>query len=428
MTNQGVISKLSMDIINSSVKCVLNSRDLKYIWSYYKKTLGLFTNVEDFVASDEKLTKIIGEGRKMTRLKGVKDEIDKQLKRAVLNQKEGAKGLQAGILYECNIVLTLANILGFKSYKDLEQGGYGDVPITLLNYVKSKEKTLCAARYVYFNEGDEHNFLIQYGNPKMGDGSVILMYDGVATETILEIKDMPALLMDRDLIYDDIDGGKFIITDELAEEFPEYIQYIERFNNETSIMQHLGRNYPLFNSENTLKEKQNLLSHFFNISNVDMLIVTQKNKLIPIKLEDLNYIFPDGKPLIDLSGSEIRTTGKNSKAVFTPNILNQVLSSMNISVIDDICRVYKDNEFIIGRVKGRGVNTYTRYKINNIFYVSLKENTDLLKQLEDKNLSYIEFPISSIKQTKSGISLHINIKKSVKEIKEHLYPKIIDNN
>lgn len=426
MIKQEVISKLSMEIINSSIKCILNSKDLKYIWNHYKKTLGLFNNIDEFVASDEKLTKIIGEGRKMTRLKGVKDEIDKQLKRAVLNQKEGAKGLQPGILYECNVVLTLANILGFKSYKDLERGGYGDVPITLLEYVKSKEKTLCAARYVYFNEGDEHNFLIQYGNPKMGDGSVILMYNGIVTETILEIKDMPALLMDRDLIYDDIDGGKFIITDELASEFPDYIQYIERFNNETSIMEHLGRNYPLFNSENTLKDKQSLLGNFFNISNVDMLMVTQKEKLIPIKIEDLNYIFPDGKPLIDLSGSEIRTTGKNSKAVFTPNILNEVLNSMDISVIGKICRVYKDNKFVIGRVKGRGINKDTRYKINNIFFVSLKDNIDLLKQLEDNDLNYIEFPIDSIKQTKSGISLHINVKKSVKEIKEHLYSESID--
>ncbi|NLL02396.1 MAG: hypothetical protein GX265_05195 [Mollicutes bacterium] len=406
MTKSEVLD-LFLDLIYKyNKKTVLSRNEIKKLEGHFKNNIGKFKNIEDFKNSNSEIAEILNRRD----VKSVKDEIDKQLK-----NYNGKKGLQPGILSECNMVQTLAKILNFKSYKDLEQGGIAGIPKTLYEVVKSKENTICAARYVYYNEGEENNFLIQYGNPKMEDAAAILYSNEIA----IEIKDMPALLMDTDLLYDE--DGKIIITEELVNKFPNYIKYIKEFNNKTSIIEKLGSNYLLFSKDSSLEEKQELINDYFNITNIDIIITTLGRELVAIKTEDLNFIFSDGTPLIDISRSEIRTTGKNAlKTIFTPKFFHQVLKEKEVILLDDVCRIYKDNNLVIGLKKGRGKNIETRFSINNNFFAKL--TPDIKRQIEDKDLPYIDIPVRNIQQSKSGISLHITLKKSKSAIREELYP------
>lgn len=394
MTKQKALEMLINKIYDYTGKLIISKKDIKKIEKYYIDHSEC-KDIEEF--EDKKIKEIVH------KLKSGKDEINKQLK--------NKKALQPGILAECVFMQTVAKIIGLRNYIDLETTSFADVPIELAPYIKSKSDTICAARYIYYNKKDYNTLIIQYGNPKAGDAVIII--DG--QEIIVEIKDMPALLMDTDLLYDE--QGKIIITKELKLKYPDYIKYIDDFNKRTSIIKNIGKNYKLFTDDSNNLDRLNLLKMYFKNSNIDIILTSiGKNELIAINTKDIDYVFPDNVPLIYTSGSEIRTTGKNSRAtVFTPIYLNKILKEKDIEIRDNnICRIYHSNQKIIGKICGRGKGkTYTRLKINNAFFVRMEN----LKEYD----TYDEFSKDKICQSKSGIALHIEIKKNKKEIKEYLY-------
>lgn len=397
MNKEQAINFLIKKIYDYKEHLVVSKKDIKKVEDYYKNNSTRFNSIDDFLASDENIKNIVD------KLKSGKQEIEKQLTKQ--------KALQPGILAECVFMQTLAKILELRSFIDLEETSFAKVPIEISPYVKDSAGTICSARYVYYNKKDSNTLIIQYGNPKAGDATAIVY----THEIVIEIKDMPALLMDTDLIYDE--EGKFIIPSDMN---PAYAKYINNFNETTSVFEKLGTNYKLLDNNET--DRKDLLKQFFNSSDIDVIITTvgKKDDLIGIKTSDIDYVFPDGNPLICTSGSEIRTTGKNARTgAFTPIYLEKVLTDNDVAVSEDnICRIYKNNDKILGKVHGRGKdkNTFTRLKINNAFFVRISDITE-----SDK---CYEFPKNKINQSKSGISLHIEIKKTKKEIKENLYKNI----
>lgn len=280
-------------------------------------------------------------------------------------------------------------------------------------YVNTSSATICSARYIYYNKNDYNTLVIQYGNPKAGDAAAIV-YDH---EVIIEIKDMPALLLDKDVTYDE--DGKIITPPDVKSEHPEYEKFINTFNSRTTIMDCFGSNYKLINADTDKDEIKNLLNKHFDTSDIDLIITsTPKDELIAIKPSDICFIFEDGEPLIKTDGSEIRPVGKNNLASpFTPQYLEQVLIEKDIKFDEDtgLCRVYNSNDKVLGGVHGRGCthNDSTRFKISHAFFVKTKDVT-----MCD---NYIEFPKKKIRQCKSGISIHIEINKTKNEIKDALY-------
>lgn len=394
MNKEQAINFLIKKIYDYKEHLVVSKKDIKKVEDYYKNNSSKFNNINDFLNSDENIKGIVN------KLKSGKQEIEKQL--------DKQKALQPGILAECVFMQTLAKILELRSFIDLEEVIFSKVLVEISPYVKDSAGTICAARYVYYNKKDNNTMIIQYGNPKAGDATAIIY----THEIIIEIKDMPALLMDTDLIYDE--KGKFVIPSDTN---PNYAKYIKKFNETTSVFEQFGSNYKLF--DNNEKDRQNLLKQFFNSSTIDVIITTvgKKDDLIGIKVSDIDFIFPDGSPLIYTSGSEIRMTGKNARSeAFTPIYLEKVLADKDVAVNkDNICRINKTCNKILGKVHGRGKekNNITRLKINNAFFVRIKDVTE--------SDEYYEFPKNKINQSKAGISLHIEIKKTKKEIKEDLY-------
>lgn len=227
-------------------------------------------------------------------------------------------------------------------------------------------------------------------------------------ECKIEIKDMPALLMDKDLIYDE--NGKIIITDEIKNNYPEYVKYIQEFNSKTSMIDKMGSNYKLFDDGDT--KAIGFVKSFLDSSDIDIIMTaTNKDELIGLTPKLIDYTFSDNTPLITVTGSEIRTTGKNSLAnAFTPQYLNKILNEKDIAIENGMCRVKANSKKVIGWIHGRGKDkdTATRFKISNAFFV---KSDDII--VED---GYVKFPKEKIRQSKGGISLHISVKHTKKEI------------
>lgn len=402
---EDAIKELISKIYDYNDKLIISKNDIKKVEEYYKNNQEKYSDIQSFTNSNENIKEITD------KLKAGKDEINKQLK--------NKKALQPGILAECVFMQTLAKILKLRNYIDLEGTPFSKVPIELAPYVKDSSNTICSARYIYYNKNDYETLVIQYGNPKGSDAAAIIYKN----EIIIEIKDMPALLLDKDIIYDE--NGKIIIPEEIKSENPEYAKFIEKFNIKTNIFDNLGSNYKFIDDRSDKEEIKNLLNKFFDTTNIDLIITaTKADELVAIKPSDICFIFEDGDPLVKTDNSEIRTTGKNFRtSPFTPKYLEKILKEKEVEVNDTTgkCRIYDKNDKILGGKHGRGLSKdkVTRFKINNAFFVKTKDITN--------GEGFKEFHKSKIKQSKLGISIHVEISKVKNEIREALYPKEENN-
>ena len=391
MEKNEVIKLLIEKVFLNKKKNVLSSKEIKFVEDYYKANYLKFETFEMLLESNDTFKKLVN------RLKSGKMALEKQFKLK--------KGLQPGIIAECVFAQTLAEILNLDKCVDFYTTVVKEVPKELhgtINNLRSSASTWCAARFAYYQSGNLNDTIYQYGDPTaIADIAVILSN----IEIIIEVKDMPALIGDKDLEYDE--EGHLLITEEINKDYPEYVDFINTFNNKTNIFDEFGSNYTLFDKD---PEKANsFLSTFLNITNMDVLLTSIDDEIVLIKKEDISAKFEDGTYLISTKGSEIRTTGKNPKKVFTPKYLDKVLKDFNISVNEGICKVEKTNKDICGFKQGRTSGKITRFKISSCFFVRT-ENV-----AEDENF-YI-FKKEDILQCKSGISIHVNLNKTKEEIK-----------
>lgn len=388
------IDYLVATVFNDNRKNVLTKKEITSIERYYKKNYLLYNTFESFYDSNSTIKSLI------SKLKAGKNEIQKQ----ITNQR----ALQSGILAECVFIQTLADMLNINQFCDLEDDSTIPNEVSYnLNKVQSKAKAGNTVRYVYYNSNDYNNIIFQCGNPySVGDATAIINGERV----VIEIKDIIALLQDKDLEYDE--DGHILITEELEHSFSDYIPFINDFNSRTTMFNEFGHNCPILSNAD-VTTKQHFLSSYTNSSPTDILMTSYKNKLVAIKSCDLTKTLSDGSLVLSTKGSEIRTTGKNSTKVFTPNYLMNVLSELDVTVIDDMCYIDKKNTKVKGFVKGRGTTKATRFKINNCFFV---RNDGSLIDCGD----YYKFNIKDILQSKGGISIHISLSKNKSELKKEL--------
>lgn len=390
MNKDEAIDFLIQKIDSTQNDLVISKSECKYIDQQYKKLQNDCNSLSDFIDKDPKLKALL---KKVPALAG---EIDKQL--------EKRSALQRGIAFECVLTQTLAKACGLKKFYDLEKTPFSELPKMPIEYVKSSVDTACSARYMYCCDNDNDLILFQYGNPKDGDATAIVY----CNEIVIEIKDLPALMCDKDLIYDEY--GHIIIDESLKEDYPAYIECINEFNKETNIFAQLGHNYVLDVSQ---KLQEKLINQYFNSGNIDVLLIAANDELIVLKAEDINHIFVDGSTIISTEGSEIRTAGKNTLKPFTPKYLKKTLKQRK-AIINGNDVFIPANSDILGKTVGRGhQNKVTRLKISNAFYVHMDNVT------QDEKGYHFEY--DKIRQVKSGISLHISLMKSRQEIYDALY-------
>lgn len=383
MTNNKALIFLFNKLYNNGkfVDTVVNKNDIKDLTKFYKHNFEKFNNYMDF---ENEMGDIKNE---LNKSKSAVAEFSKQFSRRL--------ALQPAVLSECFIVQTIANILNLDSFTDADEKEE-NIPKWLLEaLIKAKGGELEGAlpRYIYY--GKEHKLvLLQYGDSSSIDA--IFVKDGFRVR--LEIKEENAKLGEYDLNYDE--NGKLIPTENILENHPSYIHFINVFNDKTNIFDYSGRNFKI-GSHLTKEITNDIVGKVFDLKKIDLYILQNGNQIFAIPTKHLLDCVDVNK------GSEIRTCGRNSYDVFTPKNLAKFIENINGRVNNGVITIpYIARNATVGR----GKSTITRYKINNLYLVKTGDFTI------DANL--ISFKMDKIRQNKSTISIHLHSIKNNEILKD----------
>lgn len=398
-TKNDVINAIIKEVYENPHPLKLTSKERKKIEKLYKIHYNNCKSFNDFRKKDPFIRDIFDDTSKKRSgkyIQSVRNYIEWQI--------EHNKALQPGILAECIFVEALASSLGCTAFYDANYPS-SNIPAWILAKIDMLHlncNDASSVRWYYYNKKDKEKLILQYGNPEDRDASIVIFVN----EIILEIKDMPAVYADKDLYYDEC--GKLLVTPEIHNEYPVYEQMINDFNAKTSVFNELGGNWPL----NLNGYLPMLLGH--RHIDFDLLLTSKNDELVVLKALDL-ISFVNGEPVISVKGSEIRMIGKNSAKVFTPNAMNQIFAANGIHQQYG-CWI-ADKTSVDGPVKGRGMSRITRIKLTPCFYLEYKDVTET-------DTHYL-FDINKVRQSKCGISVHLNIAATASEIYDGLYRGVV---
>lgn len=390
MSKDMAIKEIIKKIYTSDTHLVLTEQEINEINEFYKKNFEKETRYSNFLYKSAKITEKIG------KLKSGRFEIEKQF-----NRKQG---LQSGILAECNFAQTLANIFNLTECIDLDEIHFNEVPIKckeFIQYLKASKQYISAARYLYYSNNDTNEFVIQYGNPDVGDADIVYFNNSIH----LEFKESNAKAGEYDLTFDD--RGKLIPSTTIREESTMMLEYINQFNDKTTLFDYLGSNYKIEKSDNN--NPMEVVIKYFTNNKIDLFITSINDELVAIIPTDLDSV-NNNNPLASTKGSEIRTTGRNHAKITAFDYFKSIIEnvSKHSGNTYEIDKDLKKDGF--GYVKERGKDTFGRYKMGYIFFIKLSD----CKEKEDK----LVFNINDVRQTKPTISFHIQIVASKQELKD----------
>lgn len=390
MNKEQAINKFIEEIYTNNTNLVLKNEDIKKINKFYKETLN---DTEEFEEYIQKYNTELGSIKK---LKSGTYEVKKQY--------EKNKALQAGILSECNYIETLAKLFNLNKCIDLDKTPYNLVPIECSPYIKSGMQTFSCARYLYYNKNNFDIFIFQYGNPAAGDAEIIINGNKVR----LEFKEQNSKAGEYDItgLYDE--NGKLIISMSFKENTPELVPFIEKFNEETNVIEQIGHNYSEFDEETKLQS----IHEYFLKHGIDILITSAADdSLIALTPDCLDVELSDGTRFITTDNSEIRTSGRNHRKVFTVEIFNKTLKMMNAIEISEDKYKIDVNQKMVEVVNARGTKIPSRVKFRNIFFVEID------KVIMEKG--YIIFDRKDVEQLVPSISMHIKVNTTKEKLKEY---------
>lgn len=366
--NKALIRFLN-DIYQTVVFTVLNNQEIKEIEDFYNKNYDKYTDINQFYSLDKNITKNI------KKVKSVRAEIERQF--------EIKKRLQSGTLCECVMAETIAQIYGLDSFADVFHTYIRELPANILYRLRDdNNRILC--RYIYYNKDNLNTFLIQYGNPTRYDADLYIDNQIVK----IEFKDKIARAGEKETEYDD--AGKLIYSEKFAEENPDYIPLIERFNEENNIVD-LPGNYQIDNDE----DKKAILKAYFKSLGFESLVSLDNNSQL-VAITDDCIDSKDNKEFLSLDGSEIRRAGKNYYGVFTNELLLKSIREIDGEVIDDMIKIPISNmtdRTNNGRITGK--------KINHLFFVKIEN-------LKEESGYYV-FEKHNVKQLKPTLCVHMQI-------------------
>ena len=368
-TNNKALINFLNDIYKKPIITLLSNKQIKEIEEFYNKNYNRYKNTSDFYSSNSTIAKSI------KKVKSVKCEIERQFYLK--------KRLQSGTLCECVIAETIAKMYNLNCFADIFHTYIRDLPANILYKLRDdNNRILC--RYIYYNPDDMNNFLIQYGNPTRYDADLYLN-DKIVK---IEFKDKIARAGEKETEYDD--NGKLTYTEQFAEDNPDYIPLINKFNEDYNIIDIEG-NYKIENEED---KKAILKSYFRGLGFETLVSIDDDNQLIAITEDCIDV--PNEDAFLSLAGSEIRRAGKNSYKVFTPKLLLKSIKDAGGAVSGQIVSILIKNmsdRINNGRITGK--------KINHLFYVSIEN-------IKDEYGNYL-FSIESVKQLKPTLCVHMQI-------------------
>lgn len=395
MNKKEAIDELIKTIYNTNSDLILPEVDIKKLNDFFKGIEDFNKKFEDFCNDNSE------ELNEISKLRSGKYEIEKQY-----NQN---KALQPGILSECNYIETLAKIFKLNKCLDFDRTPMNKVPIECRNYLNSGYQTFSAARYLYYSTKNPDIFIFQYGNPANGDAEIIINGNKVR----IEFKERNAKAGEYDITGLYNDEGELLISDDFRKNTPEYVPLIEKFNSETNVIEQIGHNYNNFDDETKVMS----IMEYFARHDIDVIVSsTSDNDLIVLTPECVKIELPDGRKIITTENSEIRTSGRNHRKIFTKELFEKVLKDMNAIQLDENKYEVSLNNDLVEIVNGRGTSTPSRVKFNKVFFVDIKN----AKIENDK----ITFDINNVEQLKPSISMHIKINANKDELKQYFADEI----
>lgn len=395
MNKKEAIDELIKTIYNTNSDLILPEVDIKKLNDFFKGIEDFNKKFEDFCNDNSE------ELNEISKLRSGKYEIEKQY-----NQN---KALQPGILSECNYIETLAKIFKLNKCLDFDRTPMNKVPIECRNYLNSGYQTFSAARYLYYSTKNPDIFIFQYGNPANGDAEIIICGNKVR----IEFKERSAKAGEYDITGLYNDEGELLISDDFRKNTPEYVPLIEKFNSETNVIEQIGHNYNNFDDETKVMS----IMEYFARHDIDVIVSsTSNNDLIVLTPECVKIELPDGRRIITTENSEIRTSGRNHRKIFTKELFKKVLKDMNAIQLDENKYEVSLNNDLVEIVNGRGTSTPSRVKFNKVFFVDIKN----AKIENDK----ITFDINNVEQLKPSISMHIKINANKDELKQYFADEI----
>lgn len=388
MSKENTIQKFLDTVYQNDSSLILDEESIKRINAFFKEYQEEEKKFDDFLS-------LLGiEFQDITKLQSGVMEIKKQYERNM--------ALQPGVLSECNYVETLARLFKLNKCLDLNNVTFNQVPIEAAKYLIPSAETISGGRYLYYNTKKDI-FLFQYGNPETGDAVMVIDGDKIK----LEFKERTAKTGEYDITGLYGEDGKLIISDDFANKNPEYVPFIEQFNEETNVIEQIGHNFNTFDEETKIASIQ----EYFIKNEIDVLISsTKENELIALTPDSITLELEDGTSIISTQNSEIRTSGRNYTKIFTPELFRQTLQKIGAKEIDNETVLVNINTPFVEKVNGRGLNQITRIKFNKIFFIKIENIT-----WQDEN--NIIFKINDVCQLKPTVSMHLTILASKDQLK-----------
>ena len=388
MSKENTIQEFLDTVYQNDSSLILDEESIKRINVFFKEYQEEEKKIDDLLSR-------LGENfQDITKLQSGVMEIKKQYERNM--------ALQPGVLSECNYVETLARLFKLNKCLDLNNVTFNQVPIEAAKYLIPSAETISGGRYLYYNTKKDI-FLFQYGNPETGDAIMVIDGDKIK----LEFKERTAKTGEYDITGLYGEDGKLIISDDFANKNPEYVPFIEQFNEETNVIEQIGHNF------NTFDEKTKIASiqEYFIKNEIDVLISsTKENELIALTPDSITLELEDGTSIVSTQNSEIRTSGRNYTKIFTPELFHQTLQKIGAKEIDNETVLVNINTPFVEMVTGRGLNQITRIKFNKIFFIKIENIT-----WQDEN--NIIFKIDDVCQLKPTVSMHLTILASKNQLK-----------
>ena len=404
MTKLEAIMKILELIYTSDTHTIITNKEKTLLNQYCKDNFTKKATYNDFLYGSAEVTGIIA------KLQSGRYEIEKQF--------QSGKGLQSGILVECILAQGLAKLLSLNNCVDLDITPVNLIPAKCIQFIKASAKYISSARYVYYGTSED-KFIVQYGNPEAGDAEIIYLDQHVK----LEFKDSTAKAGEYDLQLDE--SGKLSIPLESMERVEHLQWFVDGFNATNNVFELLGHNDRVLN---TTPDMIDSIISYFNKSSVDLFVTTTDDEIVAIRPCDMKEEI-NGQPIINTSGSEIRTTGRNKSKVFTPMALRRFLLSDGAQIDDDnnvtmpMHPISDPNRRAYGDIQERGKEKgiFKYYKLKYIFCVPLDKAT---KNVADDTIT---FNLNDVFEKKPTVSPHMAITANKEELREFYLTKIINS-
>ena len=302
-----------------------------------------------------------------------------EFQKAVQNNKL----LQQAVFSECVYAQTLANVFGLSEFYN-----YSVNPESLSDSVKKLIASYhLTPRYVY-RSPDNRRALVQAGGSAGTDSALITIEDNDIFT--IEFKEPIAKTSEPDIPKAYNESGALTPPASFLEKYPQFeLMLNEQVSMGVNILEIKGTNVKTFSEQSVVYAiSQNYSAKRY----ADVICVEDTNGLLTMMPANQVQIFSENV-------GELRTVGRNTLKVWTPQHMHDELSSIGATISDGLVRVPLA-KIDVANERGSGGTRQSRYKFGKVYMVKIANATVTGEVLS--------FRLDKARQVKPTISAHMD--------------------